>query len=128
MITFVYTSLCIILSQIFRQFYILFIISNNCCIPFLKMPFLNLFYFYILLLHYQMVYSEFRYISIYRPKTADRLGVLKPNFNNLSRSRFGRNRSYIFGGNDEHPLNPFFYNKLFRLIFYLKMLIIETKT
>lgn len=44
---------------------------------------LKLFYFYVLLLRYQIVYPESRYISMI-DTTADRLAVLKHHLNNIS--------------------------------------------
>jgi len=54
---------------------------------------LKLFYFYILLLHYQIVYPESRYIRL---TTADRLDVFKLHLNIIIRSRFGWNENHIF--------------------------------
>jgi len=56
---------------------------------------MKLFYFYILLLRYQIVYPKSRYISMI-DKTAGRLEVLKLHLNNISRSRFGENKNLTF--------------------------------
>jgi len=70
------------------------------------MLFLNLFYFYILLLCYQIVYPKSRYIYIYTymiDTISDRLDVLKLHLNNIS--RFGGNENNLFDRNDNRPLN-----------------------